>query len=134
MTAQRRTIDRTQERFGLWPERNVGDAGYGDAKILSWLLEERGIELHIPMIDHSVRRDDSFKRSDLAFDHEDDSYICTARMRLRQRQKVYREDRPFVDENGMLRYRASKLDSDACALKPRCYPTQPARKILRSVQ
>lgn len=33
----------------------------------------------------------------------------------------------------MLRYRASKLDCDACALKPRCCPTQPARKILRSV-
>ena len=35
VTAQRRMIDRTQERFGLWPERLVGDAGYGDAKNLS---------------------------------------------------------------------------------------------------
>ncbi len=62
------------------------------------------------------------------------SYICiySADKRLRERQKIYREDRPFVDENGMLRYRASKLDCGAYALKPRCCPTQPARKILRS--
>jgi hypothetical protein len=25
---------------------------------------------------------------------------------------------PLVDENGMMRYRASKLDCDACSLKP----------------
>src|SRR5215831_7164819 len=39
----------------------------------------------------------------------------------------------FVDENGMMRYRASKLDCDGCALKPRCCPNAPARKILRSI-
>ncbi len=91
-------------------------------------------EPHIPVFDKSARRDDIFERSAFTFDHEDDSYICPASKRLRQRQKVYREDRPLVDENGMLRYRASKLDRDACALKPRCCPTpQPARQILRSV-
>jgi transposase len=133
VTAQRRMIDRTQERFGLWPERLVGDTGYGDAKNLSCLVEERGIGPHIPVFDKSVRRDDTFERSAFTFDHEDDSYICPAGKRLRQRQKVYHEDRPFVDENGMLRYRASKAFCSACALKPRCCPTQPARKILRSV-
>ena len=33
----------------------------------------------------------------------------------------------------MMRYRASKLDCDACSLKPRCCPNTPARKILRSI-
>jgi len=32
-----------------------------------------------------------------------------------------------------MRYRASKHDCDACALKPRCCPGQPARKIPRSI-
>lgn len=36
-------------------------------------------------------------------------------------------------ENGMMRYRASKLDCDACALKPSCCPKEPARKVLRSI-
>ncbi|MGB3472061.1 MAG: IS1182 family transposase [Erythrobacter sp.] len=133
VTAQRRMIDRTQERFGLWPERLVGDTEYGDAKKLSWLVEERGIEPHIPVVDYSVRRDDTFERSAFTFDHDDDSYICPVGKRLRQSQRVYSNARQSVDQEGTLRYRASKLDCDACALKPRCCPTQPARKILRSV-
>ena len=32
-----------------------------------------------------------------------------------------------------MRYRASKLDCDACSLKPHCCPNAPARKILRSI-
>jgi len=38
VTAQRRMIDRTQERFGLWPERLAGDRDYGSAENLAWLL------------------------------------------------------------------------------------------------
>jgi hypothetical protein len=85
------------------------------------------------VVDHSTRRDDTFERSAFTFDHEDDSYICPAGKRLHQSQRVYSNACQSVDEDGMLRYRASKLDCDACALKPRCCPTQPARKILRSV-
>ena len=33
----------------------------------------------------------------------------------------------------MMRYRASKLDCQNCALKPKCCPNAPARKILRSI-
>src|SRR5690606_35956727 len=47
VTAQRRMIERTRERFGLWPERLVADGGYGDAANLAWLVEEHGIEPHI---------------------------------------------------------------------------------------
>src|SRR3954465_185587 len=51
VTAQRRMIDRTQDRFDLWPERLAGDTGYGSAENLAWLVEERGIEPHIPVFD-----------------------------------------------------------------------------------
>ena len=37
------------------------------------------------------------------------------------------------DNDGQLRYRASKHDCHACALKPRCCPKEPSRKVLRSV-
>jgi hypothetical protein len=33
----------------------------------------------------------------------------------------------------MLGYRASKFDCDACALKSKCHPNTPARKIRRSI-
>ena len=133
VTAQHPMIERTHARFGLWPERLAADTGYGDARTLSWLVEERGIEPHIPVFDKSARRDGSFARADFVFDHDDDSYICPAGKRLRQRRKRYREAPPFVDAEGMTRYRASKFDCDACALKPRCCPTAPVRKILRSI-
>lgn len=83
VTAQRRMIERTQERFGLWPERLVADTAYGSAPNLGWLVEERGIEPHIPVFDKSARSDDTFERSAFTFDHEDDSYICPGGKRLR---------------------------------------------------
>ena len=133
VTAQRRMIERAQDRFGLWPERLAADAGYGDAANLAWLVADKGIEPHIPVFDKSARSDGTFERSAFTFDREDDSYICPGGKRLRQRQKIYRDPRPFIDENGLMRYRASKLDCDACWLKPRCCPNAPARKILRSI-
>src|SRR5439155_22067980 len=42
--------------------------------------------------------------------------------------KIYRMPRPLVHDNGMMRYRASKLDCERCSLKPRCCPNAPARK------
>jgi len=32
-----------------------------------------------------------------------------------------------------MRYRASKRDCEACSLKPRCRPKEPARNLLRSI-
>src|ERR1700756_227824 len=133
VTAQQRMIDRTQECFGLWPERLAADTAYGSAKNLAWLVDERGIEPHIPVFDKSQRTDGTFSRDDFTYDHKRDCYICPAGKQLRQRQKVYRMPRPLVDRNGMMRSRASKLDCQGCSLKPRCCPNAPARKIPRSI-
>jgi transposase len=129
----RTMIDRTQERFGLWLARLAADSAYGSAENLAWLVHERGIEPHIPVFDKSQRSDGTFSRSDFAYDHARDLYTCPGGKELRPRQKAYRTERPLVDEEGMMRYRASKLDCDACSLKPRCSPNMPARKILRSI-
>src|SRR4030088_1008363 len=133
VTAQQRMIDRTQERFGLWPERLAADAAYGSAENLAWLVHERAIEPHIPVFDKSKRTDGTFSRDDFAYDRERDCYICPAGKELRKRQKIYRVPRPLVDEDGMMRYRASKLDCEGCSLKPQCCPNAPARKIPRSI-
>ena len=129
----RTMIARTQDRFGLWPARLAADSAYGSAENLAWLVHERGIEPHIPVFDKSERRDGIFSRSEFTYNHEADAYTCPAGKQLRLRQKVYRTLRPLVDEDGMMRYRASKLDCDACELKPRCCPNTPARKIPRSI-
>jgi transposase len=93
VTAQRRMIDRTQERFGLCPERLAADAAYGSAENLAWLVHERDIEPHIPVFDKSQRTDGTFSRDDFAYDHKRDCYICPAGKELRQRQKIYRVPR-----------------------------------------
>jgi transposase len=131
--AARTMIARTQDRFGLWPARLAADSAYGSAETLAWLVHERGIEPHIPVFDKSERRDGTFSRSDFAYDHARDLYTCPGGKELRPRQKVYRAAPPLVDEEGMMRYRASKLDCGTCGLKPRCSPNMPARKILRSI-
>src|SRR5205807_2717376 len=131
--AAKRMIERSLGHFDLDPERLIGDTAYGSAEMLNWLVHEHGIEPHIPVLDKSQRTDGTFSRDDFAYDHKRDCYICPARKELRQRQKIYRMPRPLVDENGMMRYRASKLDCECCPLKPRCCPNAPARKILRSI-
>ena len=132
VTAQRRMLDRAHERFGLHPERLVGDGGYGDGPNLAWLAEEKGIEPHIPVIDHSARRDGTFERADFTFDKESDRYICPGGKILKTKNRNFATPRPDVDADGFIRYRASKFDCDACALKPKCCPVTPMRKIMRS--
>lgn len=131
--AAKRMIERSMERFDLYPARLMGDRAYGSAEMLAWLVHEHGIEPHVPVFDKSERRDGTFSRADFTYDREADAYVCPAGKLLRQRQKTYRTPKPLVDEDGMMRYRASKLDCDACALKPRCCPNAPARKIPRSI-
>jgi len=44
--AARTMIDRTEERFGLKPQRLAGDSAYGSAPMLAWLVKERQIAPH----------------------------------------------------------------------------------------
>ena len=131
--AARTMIERTQDRFGTWPEKLVADAAYGSADNLAWLVHERGIEPHVPVFDKSQRRDGTFSRSDFAYDHDRDLYICPGGKELRQFRRPFAVPRDGIDREGLMRYRAVKRDCDTCSLKPRCCPKEPARKLLRSI-
>jgi hypothetical protein len=74
--AARTMIERTEERFGLKPERLVADTAYGAAPMLNWLVEEKGIAPHIPVFDKSKRDDGTFSRSDFQYDPASDVYHC----------------------------------------------------------
>ena len=125
VTAAKTMIDRVDERFDLSPERLAADSAYGSAEMLGWLVHERGIEPHIPVFDKSKRADDTFSRSDFTYDHQGDVYFCPAGKMLTCKGTI-------VNDNQLL-YRASKYDCDGCALKPRCCPKEPARKVPRSI-
>jgi transposase len=60
VTAAKRMIERTKERFDLYPARLAGDSAYGSAEMLNWLVYEQGIEPHVPVFDKSTRTDGTF--------------------------------------------------------------------------
>ncbi len=133
VTAAKTMIDRTHDRFDLWPERLIADTGYGSAEMLNWLVHERAIEPHIPVFDKSKRTDGTFSREDFAYDHENDTYRCPAGKTLRHYRRRFTRPRTGVPKDNLLRYRASKLDCDICPIKPRCCPNARPRKLLRSI-
>ena len=63
-------LDRTTEQFDITPSRLVADAGYGSAEMIEWLVDERGIEPHVKLMDKSQRTDGTLSRSDFVFDAE----------------------------------------------------------------
>ena len=132
--AARHMIDRVHDRFGIKPNKLVGDTGYGSAEMLGWLVDDRQIAPHIPVWDKSKRTDGTFPRDDFTYNPGSDNYTCPAGNTLEKSRRNFTKPRATnVSKDGLIRYRARKQDCDACHLKAQCCPTQPARKVLRSV-
>jgi len=108
--AAKTMIERTEERFGLKPERLVGDTAYGAAPMLNWLVEEKGIAPHIPVFDKSKRNDGTFSRSDFRYDpknrHETDAPTDTEDVRSWGQT---RSDRPTVKPTRMTHCRRQRV-------------------------
>ena len=117
-------IDRVEEKFAIKPRRLVGDTNYGVAAMLGWLVDEKGIDPHVPVWDKSEHHDGTFSRTDFLFDADNNRYVCPAGKHLRPPQ--------HGQAKTPLRYRASLNDCRLCDLKPKCCPNMVARKIDRS--
>jgi len=122
--AAKTMIERTEERFGLKPERLAADTAYGAAPMLNWLVEEKGIAPHIPVFDRSKRDDGTFSRSDFRYDPTGDVYHCPA-------GKTLTTTGTLVNGGTTLIYLARKRDCDGCKLRAQCCPKVPFRKIPR---
>src|ERR1700686_2635029 len=70
LLAAKRMIERSHEGFDLYPAKLIGDTAYGTAEMLNWLVNEHGIEPHIPVFDKSQHTDGTFSRDDFAYDHK----------------------------------------------------------------
>jgi transposase len=123
--AAKTMIERTEERFGLKPERLAADTAYGSAANLNWLVNEKQIAPHIPVIDKSKRDDGTFSREDFTFDKTRDIYMCPAGEVL--------TTTGTVSTDHAVRYIASVPVCRACPLKPKCCPNMPARRIVRDI-
>ena len=79
--AAKTMIDRTEQRLGLKPKRLAGDTAYGSAATLNWIVNEKKIAPHIPVIDKSEREDGTFSRADFTFDKDRNVYVWSTSAR-----------------------------------------------------
>ena len=124
--AAKTMIERTEERFDIKPKRLAADTAYGSGPNLNWLVKDKDIAPHIPVIDKSKRRDGTFSREDFTFDKERNVYTCPAGKTLTTTGKL-------VNGGETVLFRASSHDCGPCPLKSKCCPKTPGRKIPRSI-
>jgi len=123
--AAKTMIERTKECFDINPEWLAADTAYGSGANLNWLLKDKNIAPHIPVIDKSKREDGTFSREDFMFDKERNVYTCPADKLLHTTGKIHNGE--------TILYRARTYDCGPCPLKPKCCPKTPERKIPRSI-
>ncbi len=131
--ATKKMLDRVEEKFDLKPTRLVGDTNYGSAAMLGWLVNEKQIEPHVPVLDKTERTDDTFSCSDFNWNEEADEYRCPEGHALRSNWRPFKNPRNQITKADTIIYRSSKLDCVACPQKERCCPNTEIRKIARSV-
>ncbi len=118
-------IERTNKRLGLKPERLAADMAYGTGELLGWLVNEQGIDPHIPVWDRSkVAPEGKFTRADFAYDKDKDVYVCPNGKQLTTTGKAH--------DGKTLKYMAKKSGCTDCPLKPNC-TTGSERRISRDV-
>jgi transposase len=124
--AEQTMIERTEQRFDIKPAWLAGDTAYGSGKNLNWLIKDKAIAPHIPVIDKSKREDGTFSREDFRFDKERNVYVCPANKTLTTTGTV-------INDGETLRYLASTSDCRGCLFKAQCCPKAAFRIIPRSI-
>jgi transposase len=131
--ATKTMIERVEERHELKPQRLIGDTAYGTGPMLEWLVQDKGIEPHVPVWEMAERDDGTFSISDFRWDEEADEYRCPQGQPLRSQWRAFSQPRSHITQADTIIYRSSQLACAKCPLKPRCCPNTPMRKIARSL-
>jgi len=107
---------------------------YGGAPMLAWLVDDKGIEPHVPVWDKTQRTDGTLSSSDFVWDEAADEYRCPQGQPLRSRWRAFSKPRGrVITHAGAVVYRSSHHACKDCPLKPRCCPNTTTRKIARSI-
>jgi transposase len=113
--AARHMVDRMEARHGVRPDVLTADKAYGAGPFLAW-LERRGIESHIPVIDHSGQTAGKLHRSAFQYDATQDAYICPQGKLLRPIDGKDSKRKAA----GTIGYRARQSDCGRCPLRSDC--------------
>jgi transposase len=131
--ATKAMIERVEDKYDMKPDRLVGDTNYGSAAMLSWLVDEKQIEPHVPVWDKSERSDGTFSRSDFLWNEEANEYRCPADKVLRCDWRLFKNPRTRITKEDTILYKSRQSDCAACPMKANCCPNTPIRKIARSI-
>jgi hypothetical protein len=126
-------IERVKDRFGLDTKKLIGDTAYGTAEFLGWMVNEKGIEPHVPVWDKGKRTDGTFSRTDFVFDEDNDRNRRPNGKELKRFRRNFKVPRTGVTKSNEIKYKASKMDCAACPLKEQCCPNVASRRVTRSI-
>ncbi|MCH8977274.1 MAG: transposase [Proteobacteria bacterium] len=126
-------LERVEERFAYKPSRLIGDTAYGSASMLEWLVEDKGIAPHIPVMDKSAGKPELFGRSNFTWEADNDRYRCPGGNYLQRFWRHYTKPRTGITKANTIIYKSTKRHCDRCELKSVCCPNVPHRKIARSI-
>lgn len=130
----KRMLDRVEENLDIKPKRLIGDTAYGVAPMLEWMVNDKGIEPHVPVWDKSNNNTEMFNRSDFIWDAQADSYHCPGGQHLQARRRNFKNARgATITKDKTIIYSASQHDCRDCDLKSQCCPNTTFRKIARSI-
>ncbi len=126
-------IDRVEDKLGITPKRLLADTAYGTGPMLDWLVNQKGIKPHIPVVDKTGRKDGAFEVGDFQWDDKKNEYRCPGGQALKSHRGKARTSRKGVTKENTVIYRSRPSDCSACEWKPRCCPNTAHRKIARSI-
>jgi transposase len=126
-------IDRVEQRFGLKPQRLVGDTAYGIAPMLDWMVEQKSIAPYVPVWDKTGRRDDTLSAAEFSWHDATNEYRCPEGHALRSDWRQFKSPRDRITKADTIIYRSSAKDCAQCPAKQSCCPNTPIRKIARSI-
>ena len=126
-------VDRVEQRFHLKPHRLVGDTAYGTGAMLAWIVQEKGIEPHVPVWQRIAHAEGVFPNSDFAWDEQANEYRCPGGHALRSDWRPLKNPRTHITKADTVIYRSSQRDCAGCAMKEQSCPDTPMRKVTRSV-
>jgi len=129
----RTMIERVESTHAIKPQRLLGDTAYGAAKNLGYLVEEKGIEPHVPVQDKSKGKEDTFSIKAFQWDADSSHYHCPANKTLQRNNRNFSVPRTGITKAGTIIYRARESDCMACPMKWQCCPNTTHRKIARSI-
>jgi len=96
VNAIRTLLNRVEERFDLKPDRLIGDTGYGSAKLLGWMVDDKAIAPHIPLWDRTQRHDGTLSSSDFQWDAAADEFRCPQGKALRKERRIFEHPRSHM--------------------------------------